>query len=74
MRVSMDANLMAFLDNAFDDLRKSFHAHADEEKGRFHLLGFQNIQNPGRPFGIRTVIKADGHLVLVTGPWRQRVK
>ena len=64
MIIGVVPNLVSFVDNATNEPRVTLRVYAHEEKGRFHVRGFKNIQDLWRPSRIRAVVKSDCDLVL----------
>ena len=61
------ANLVAFPVYALDDRREFLRFEADNKERGFDVAIPQKIENPGRPFRIRAIVKGNGYLLRV-GP------
>src|SRR6266540_2130600 len=67
MIIGVVPDLVSFVDNATNKPRVPLGVYAHEEKGCFHVRGFENIQDLRRPSRVRAVVKSDCDLVLAAG-------
>ena len=66
MVIGVIPDLVSFIDDAANESGIMFRIYADQKKGRVHVRRFQNIEDLGRPFWIRTVIEGDRDLMLAS--------
>src|SRR5690349_20958160 len=64
MSKRMVADLMAFIDDPFKQIRICLAILAHDKKRRFYIFCFKNVQNLRCPAGVRAVIKCQDNL-----PW-----
>ena len=67
MIISVVPDLVPLVDNASNKRRITLGVHAHEEKRRFYICCFQNVQDLWRPPRIRAVVKSDCNLMLAAG-------
>ena len=64
MIIGVVSNFVAFVHNSADELRITFRIFSNEEKRRFHVGCFQNVEHLRRPFRIGSVVKRDRDLMF----------
>src|SRR6516225_5253466 len=67
MIISVVPDLVPFINDATNKPRVTLGIYAHEEKRRFYVRRFENIQDLWRPSRIRAVVKSDCDLVLAAG-------
>ena len=64
MRVSVVADFMAFLDDAFDQLRILLRFAAHEKKRGLDVPRLEDVEDERRPFRIRSIVEGQGDIVF----------
>ena len=64
MIVGVVSDLVSFIDDATNKPGVTFRIHSHQEKRRFYVRGFKNVQDLWRPSRIGSVIKSDCDLML----------
>src|SRR4030095_9496832 len=67
MIIRVIPDLVSFVDDAANKPGVTFGVHAHQEKRRFQVCCFENVQNLWCPSGVGTVVKGDCDLMLAAG-------
>src|SRR5438034_9042119 len=67
MIIGVVSNLVPVIDDATNKRRVTLRVHSHQEKRRFYVRGFKDVQDLRRPSRIGTIIESDCDLMLGAG-------